>query len=446
MSLDGPGRRIEVLIDLDRFDQAERECRELLTLDPDNYTARYSLVRCLQKSRRLDEGLEQSSALVQLYPDNAWVHYLHSYQLLLMGRKAEAIQSSRQAVECDPQDGFFRGVLSAQLWSSEQSKEAMKVAEQALELDVVQTEALLVRSLVFMQRGQLEAAEQVVRLLLNQQPENLIATHALATICFYQGRFGEAEQLLLEILQSEPGSRRDTYQHNLELMIRHHYLPFACWQRAKLILWHLVRMRLFLTVQGGRPSDHLQQVLTIVTLMASIALAFWGSVQWMNALPLVLVLILSSEHVSLSVVCVNPILRKRVQRETLDGYTLLALGWALCLLVVLLAIIPQLEGLAFLNPLLFFLLAPFCSVLAIDKAHSLALRDRFAMTGLVQFLILLSLLPLSLLCYLSSWGVGLIALLSALYLLPVPPTFVYLAARYTWELPKPEAPKAFILS
>lgn len=227
-------------------------------------------------------------------------------------------------------------------------------------------------------------------------------------------------------------------------MLRQRFLPFACWQRARLVLWHLARKRLFLVVREGDRSDHFQQACTFLAIGTGVALTC-VSFDW---LALIITLTLASEHLSLPAICRDPGIRKVTNHDNLDASIFFSCGWALLLVFVLVASFSQLHGWGLPGSILLVLLVPFASMLAVNKSHKGSLESKFAAIGVAQILMLLVLLPLGLLHHF--WPdprlLGLLQLLCVPYLLPLPFVLIYLGARYLLELNRPEEPQTFVLS
>jgi len=85
-----------------RWDDAEREYRAAIRLDPKDATARMQFTRQLMERGRLAETMEQATSAVRADPLNgtSWVWLAHTYSLL--GKHDSAIAMCRKAREVDP--------------------------------------------------------------------------------------------------------------------------------------------------------------------------------------------------------------------------------------------------------------------------------------------------------------------------------------------------------
>src|ERR1041384_4192118 len=105
--------RAQLLLDQDRFDLAEKELRQELTLDPENAYARALLATCLAEQERLPEAIAEAQAAVGLAPDFSFCHYVLGHVLFDAHRLKEAETAAKEAIRLNPENADQFALLSS---------------------------------------------------------------------------------------------------------------------------------------------------------------------------------------------------------------------------------------------------------------------------------------------------------------------------------------------
>src|SRR4051812_19951398 len=124
--------RAQLLISQLRFDFAERELREALSRDPDDYRAHALLAYCLLRLSRKQEALSEAHLAVAKEPAAPYAHYVLALAFLEAGRNGDAKAAAREAIRLDPEDADYFALLGGIDLDGKDWKEALKHAEAAL--------------------------------------------------------------------------------------------------------------------------------------------------------------------------------------------------------------------------------------------------------------------------------------------------------------------------
>jgi tetratricopeptide (TPR) repeat protein len=105
--------RAEILLDLDKYDLAEKELRQEIAENPDSDLAHGSLARCLINQRKLGvETLEIVEYALALNPENDWLHYLLAVYWHMSGNFDRAQTAIGVSIELDPNVSLYFDTLA----------------------------------------------------------------------------------------------------------------------------------------------------------------------------------------------------------------------------------------------------------------------------------------------------------------------------------------------
>jgi Flp pilus assembly protein TadD len=131
-----------VLLLRDESDEAAREFRQALEIDPAHATIRNSLGTVLQAQGRFDEAIREFREALRLRPDALDARYNLANSLAAQGRFEESIEHFREVVKSSPDDTAAREHLAAALV---EAGKAMAAEGRAAEAADRYREALRVR-------------------------------------------------------------------------------------------------------------------------------------------------------------------------------------------------------------------------------------------------------------------------------------------------------------
>jgi tetratricopeptide (TPR) repeat protein len=95
-------RRADSLRENGRYDEAEREYREALRLDPDNDTAAIGLAKVLRWTSRTDQAIQLLTEFIGRKPTASRAIYNRACYKALLNRRREAIADLTRAIQLDP--------------------------------------------------------------------------------------------------------------------------------------------------------------------------------------------------------------------------------------------------------------------------------------------------------------------------------------------------------
>lgn len=187
----------QVLFQLEKWNEAEKCFRHLVTAIPGNSASLWLLARTLLRKGSLEEGAIAYEKVAELLPQNAIVAFESGVLYTNQGRYEKAICKFKQALQ----------------WQSKFSQ-----AEQYLHY----TESIRKRlcqhaanALLFLQSGKYEAAEQVYRTIMGEHPISALAcyflgngddasdalTFAHALRCYWTNQLPQADSLCRQALK-----------------------------------------------------------------------------------------------------------------------------------------------------------------------------------------------------------------------------------------------------
>lgn len=170
-------QRAMILIQHDRYADAERELMKALSEEPEHAHAHAFLALCQLNQDRDKEALRFARKAVGLAPDDDICHSMLARVYLTQDRLDEAEQSIREAIRLDPEDSEHHGVLSAVHLDRKEWAETLAAAERGLALDPEDTQCANLRVMALRQLGRDDEAGDALESALSQSPDDAL-THA----------------------------------------------------------------------------------------------------------------------------------------------------------------------------------------------------------------------------------------------------------------------------
>jgi tetratricopeptide (TPR) repeat protein len=180
-----------------RYDDAEKQLRDLAAMDPSDLEAGLNVVRFLQQVKGPTAAREELLARI-----NAGQHAFQ-YQLALadfdfaQGRMADSIQLLQTLVDKarSPEDLLAAQIKLAQIQFNQKKFDVAETLDAAvLRKDGRNIEGLKLKASLLMERGQLDAATAVLRQALDDQPRQLDLMVLLAIVYERSGSIELAEK------------------------------------------------------------------------------------------------------------------------------------------------------------------------------------------------------------------------------------------------------------
>jgi len=188
-----------------RAEEALAELVTMLDLDPQNTSALGLQARLLFQLRRIDDARETLERLLSLDPDNASA-YRQLAQLELFERNPErALELSRLGADTR---GAFQGLAvteASALVALGRVEEASSLLDRRLEEHPDDAELLASRAGLYVIKGNVQRAEELLRHAVAVDALHSRSRMALAELLDGRGRTDEAVQLLEDLLRIDPG-------------------------------------------------------------------------------------------------------------------------------------------------------------------------------------------------------------------------------------------------
>jgi tetratricopeptide (TPR) repeat protein len=192
------------LLTRNRFDEAIRQFRQVLEIDPRSYEAYNNLGGALTRVGRVDEAVAFYEKSLAIRPQHTKALSSLGNILLSRGRIDEAIGQFRKAVEVEPGNPVAHVRLGNALICRGQLAEAAAHYRAALRLDPENADADRALSDVLARQGRLDEAISHYQAVLDTQPTNAEAHCQLGMALLCEGRFDEGTGHLQRALEIQP--------------------------------------------------------------------------------------------------------------------------------------------------------------------------------------------------------------------------------------------------
>ncbi|MGC3970265.1 MAG: tetratricopeptide repeat protein [Pirellulales bacterium] len=161
-----------MLMNMGRYDEAERRLREVLLSDPQNASAHVLLSTCLLERKAYDEATNEAETAVGLQPDAPQTHFAMARVWHARRYADRAMQALEQAIRLDPHDADFHAFRAALLFEQSRWQDALAAAEAALAIEPEHVGANNFRAMALVKLGRRSEAGQTIDAALARDPED----------------------------------------------------------------------------------------------------------------------------------------------------------------------------------------------------------------------------------------------------------------------------------
>lgn len=172
MIVDPQIQRARILIEQQRYPEAERELRAYLAASSDDTFALMLLAVCLAGQRQYADAQEILQRALALEPDNDALLFHYARVLIEQDQWDEGEQFLRQAIARNPNDSDYRATLASICLHRKNYQQALDEAELGLALDPDNLYCLNMRSTALIKLNRKEEAFETVDKALDRDPEN----------------------------------------------------------------------------------------------------------------------------------------------------------------------------------------------------------------------------------------------------------------------------------
>lgn len=166
--LNGPA----MLMNMGRYDEAERRLRQVLLAEPQNADAHILLAHCLLEGQKFDEATNEAETAVGLRPDESRAHYALARVWYARRYPDRAERAIEEAVRLDPYDSDYHSFRAALLFERSRWQDALVAAEAALAIDPEHVAANNFRAMALVKLGRRAEAGQTIDAALARSPED----------------------------------------------------------------------------------------------------------------------------------------------------------------------------------------------------------------------------------------------------------------------------------
>lgn len=199
-------QRVELLLQQERYEDAEGILQDLLRNDPDDAVVLSFLAEVKLQADDYPTAhhfIDQSLAIT---PNNPALHHLKARILIQENRFNEAIDFIEEAIQLDPEDADFHALKALILLQQKKFQESLDAADQALELDAENLLALNMRTTALQKLDRKEDAFITIEGALKEDPNNSFTHSNYGWNLLEAGDHKKALEHFRQALQNDPGN------------------------------------------------------------------------------------------------------------------------------------------------------------------------------------------------------------------------------------------------
>ncbi|MFC7772589.1 tetratricopeptide repeat protein [Flavobacterium sp. GCM10027622] len=198
--------KIQLLINSERFDLAQKEINQLLIENADEPYLFYLLSAIKFHQDEYNEANELIDKSIHLYPDGAFYYYFKAC-IQLAAEKYEEVEPLLQtAIKIDPQDPDFKAKLAQFRLLKKDYDGALQLANESLELDPENILGLNTRSTALLKLNRKEESFETIEGALREDPDNSYTHSNYGWGLLEKGNHKKALEHFRESLKNDPNN------------------------------------------------------------------------------------------------------------------------------------------------------------------------------------------------------------------------------------------------
>jgi len=197
--------RAQMLLERDRYAEAEREVGRALSETPDHPIALSLMAMCKLHQDRKPEAEQYAARAVAADPEHPYTHYVRGWVLVDVGKLPQARAASEEALRLDPTDPDFHALRSAVYLSANRWVDALAAAEKGLEYDAEHDGCQHQRTVALTRLGRHDEADRQMSQTLRQNADDPMAHANRGWSLLHQNRPKDALEAFREALRIDPG-------------------------------------------------------------------------------------------------------------------------------------------------------------------------------------------------------------------------------------------------
>lgn len=165
-------QKLEILLEQERWNEAETIVKELLSQDPENVYYLYVLSRIFIAKKQFSDALQTVEMAIGLEPDWDQLIYLQGICLYNLDKTKLALEALNHGLELNPQNNAIFGYIAYINFNEKNFEKALDYANKALEIEPEDVFALNTRSSALVKLDRQEEAFETIEGALNHDPNN----------------------------------------------------------------------------------------------------------------------------------------------------------------------------------------------------------------------------------------------------------------------------------
>lgn len=204
-------RRAILLIEQNRFPDAEKELRKALAEDPEEALAYALLGECLIQQDRGKDALEMAKQALNYDASNPYHHSVLAKAYWSIKDYKNALKAIEAAIEIEPYDSHFYYLRGNIAYAQRDWDFALRNAEKALEINPENVAAINLRSMALVNLNRKEEASETADYALHKNPENPYSHANKGWAELEKGNHKEAQGHFREALRLDPMNELATW-------------------------------------------------------------------------------------------------------------------------------------------------------------------------------------------------------------------------------------------
>ncbi len=199
--------RAKILYQQNRHSDAERELRQALASDPDNYEAHLLLVFVYSSLGRKNDALSSAERAVALVPDWSYAWYALSYAHWQVDKKRntdKAMEAINTALRMEPSHADYHYLKGEILFSVSEWEQALEHANTSLRIDSENLGALNLRARCEVKLNRATDANNTLDWAIRKNPENSTSHANKGWALIEKDQYDEALTHFKEALRLNP--------------------------------------------------------------------------------------------------------------------------------------------------------------------------------------------------------------------------------------------------
>lgn len=198
--------KVEILLQQQKYADAQRILSDLLSEDPNNIHFLSLLAEVYLQQDNFDTATTIINNAIGLSPDSSYLFYIKSRIAIQQDKLSDAETHINQAIALNPYDAHYFALLANIQLGRKQFDEALETANKALEIDAENLLALNIRSTALNKLNRSEESFETIQGALRGDPNNAFTHANYGWGLLEKGDHKKALEHFKEALSKDPGS------------------------------------------------------------------------------------------------------------------------------------------------------------------------------------------------------------------------------------------------